>query len=490
MIGTIAWKSLVVHPVRTAVLSVGFGLGVGVMATLLGVGEVVLEQARSPSLAGGGDLVVTGFSGPVTSARFVLGVLAKRGRESFSPSLQNPLSSRGRNDSRPLFVASPRRRADLYLVRPGQIVPVRAEGGIPSLERALGNPETAGVASWVDTPADAAWTSPDPGDVLRAMDRFHAVPDVPARAESWAEWLYFKGQSGELQFYVTFLVGPHRPNGRRAAGVRLQLDRGGRVTTYSESGEIDEAPLLASAPDLTIGGSRVRLEGLRYHLTLDLPEAPAPSDSDRPRGLPGETRATADIFIEGTPGRSLPPLSIRGAGGWVSGYVVPVTSGTLTGSLSVGGAPLMLAGTGYHDHNWGFWEGVSWRWGQVQHEGLSYVYGRVYPPADVADPGRVPGFLVALGPDGPVGFATRVTITETDDPASGTPRRILVEGRGGPLDLKMEIEVDQAIVTRGAALGSGLDFMQLRARYHVTGRAGDRAVDFTAPGAAETFRGR
>ena len=73
-------------------------------------------------------------------------------------------------------------------------MPVRAEGGIPSLERALGNPETAGVAAWLDTPADAAWTSPDPGDVLRAMDRFHAVPDVPARADSWAEWLYFKGQ--------------------------------------------------------------------------------------------------------------------------------------------------------------------------------------------------------------------------------------------------------------------------------------------------------
>ena len=329
-------------------------------------------------------------------------------------------------------------------------MPVRAEGGIPSLERALGNPETAGLASWLDTPADAAWTSPDPGDVLRAMDRFHAVPDVPARADSWAEWLYFKGQAGELQFYVTFLVGPKRPDGRRAAGVRLQLDRGGRVTTYSESAEIDEAPLLAFAPDVTIGRSRVRLEGLRYHLALDLPETRR--QLRQPRRQIGN-RATGDIFIEATPGRSLPPLAIRGAGGWVSGYVVPVTSGTLTGSLSVGGTPLTLAGTGYHDHNWGFWEGVSWRWGQVQHEGLSYVYGRVYPPADAADPERVPGFLVALGPDGPVGFARRVTITETDDPATGTPRRILVEGRGGPLDLKMDIEVDSAIVTRGGASG-------------------------------------
>ena len=75
MILKLAWKTLVAHPVRTAVLGVGFGLGVSVMATLLGVGEVVLDQARAPALAGGGDLVVSSTSGAVTSARFVLSAL-------------------------------------------------------------------------------------------------------------------------------------------------------------------------------------------------------------------------------------------------------------------------------------------------------------------------------------------------------------------------------------------------------------------------------
>ncbi len=448
MIVTLAWKTLVAHPVRTAVLGAGFGLGVSVMATLLGVGEVVLVQARAPALAGGGDLVISGVTGQVTSARFVLGAVSKTA------------------------IASPRRRAELFLVRPGAVVPVRARGGIPSLERALGDPETAGARSWTDAPADAAWSSPDPADVLRAMDRFHAVPDVPARAGSWAEWLYFKGQSGPVQFYLTFLVGPKRADGRRTAGVRLQLDRGGRVTTYGESDAVDEARLLAAAPEVTIGRSRVRLEGLRYHVTLDL------------NGAAGE------IFIEATPGRSLAPLAIRGAGGWVSGYVVPVMSGALSGSLFVGGARVALEGTGYHDHNWGFWEGVSWRWGQVQHEGLSYVYGRVYPPADADDPERIPGFLIALGPEGPVGYATRVTIEETNDPSTGRPRRILVRGRGATIDLRMDITIENAIVTSGGALASGPDFLQLRSRYHVTGRAGGQSIDFTAPGAAETFRGR
>jgi hypothetical protein len=38
-------------------------------------------------------------------------------------------------------------------------------------------------------------------------------------------------------------------------------------------------------------------------------------------------------------------------------------------------------------------------------------------------------------------------------------------------------------------LATGLDFLQLRGQYTVKGHAGDRAFDFTAPGAAETFRG-
>jgi hypothetical protein len=477
MIVTMAWKTLVAHPVRTAVLGVGFGLGVAVMATLLGVGEVVIDQARAPALSGGGDLVVSGVTGSITSARFALGSVLK------SP------APAGRG-----VVASPRRRADLFLVRPGGVVPVRARGGIPSLERALNDPESAGVAAWVDGPADAAWSSPDPGDVLRTMDRFHAVPDVPARMASWAEWLYFKGQSGGLQFYVTFLVGPKRPDGRRGAGVRLQLDRGGRVTTYSDGDALEEALVLAAAPDMTIGRSRVRLEGLRYHVTLDLSRDRAGSDVARSastsEAMRSGNRATADFFVDATPGRSLAPLVIRGGGGWVSGYVVPVMAGTLTGWLSAGGERSTLSGTGYHDHNWGFWRGVSWRWGQVQHERLSYLYGRIYPPGDAADPDRIPGVLVALGPDGPVGYTTRVRIQETDDPATGRPRRILVEGRGGTLDLKMDIAVESAIVTARGPVAGGPDFLQLRARYHVTGRAAGQPIDFTAAGAAETFRGR
>jgi hypothetical protein len=456
-----AWKSLLAHPVRTTVLGVGFGLGVSVMATLLGVGEVVLDQARSPKLAGGGDLLVTSLGGPVTSGRFVLS------RVTADPGVR---------------AASPRRHAELFLVSPNGVVPVGAQGGIPSLERAIGDPETSGVAAWVDSELDRAWAVPDPSAVLRAMDRFRPVPDVPARAESWAEWLYFKGRAGDVQFYMTFLAGPRTADGRRAAGVRLQLDRNGRIRSYGASQEVTEASLVRSAPDLTIAGASVRLEGLQYRVTFDLPAL-----GERGGGG-GRGRAAGSFVIDAVPGRSLSPIELRGAGGWISGYTVPVMSGALRGDVVADGDRIELAGTGYHDHNWGFWQGVSWRWGQVQHEGLSYVYGRVIPPPDAADPERLPGFLIALGPDGPVGYATRVGIEETDAPGTSRPARIVVTGRARDLDLRFDIAVESAIVNQGGALAAGPDFLQMRGLFHVTGRAGGQQVDFTAPGAAETFR--
>lgn len=485
MIGRLALGSLLMHPIRTAVLACGFGLGVAVMANLLGVAEVVLEQSQSPALVGGGDVVVTGAAGRLTSGRYMLwGGLG-------APALADRIA-----------VASPTRRGSVFLVQDGVVTRLRARGGIPSLERGLDDPETADVSAWVDAPGDEAWTSPDPEDVLRSLDRFHAIPDVPARAGSWVEWLYFNGQAGAARFYLTFLVGPMRENGRRAAAVRLQLDRAGRVTNYGDAAEIDSADVLATAPELTIGRSRIRLDGDRYVVSFDLRDEASAGSRRSVRGEGGAgarpsdsvaARAVGDVVLTARRGHTLPPLSITGARGWVSGYVVPVMSGTLDGTIRVGDEVLPLSGgTGYHDHNWGFWEGVSWQWGQVQHEGLSILYGRVFPPADAADASRIPGFLMVLGPDGPLGQATQVRIDETNDPARDRPARIIVRGESQSLDLRLEIEVDSAIRTpmRDGPLADGLDFLQMRGRYRVSGTAGERQLVFTAPGAAETFRGR
>jgi hypothetical protein len=459
MIGKLALRSLTTHPVRSAVLSAGFGIGVGVMAILLGVAGIVLEQAQSPALAGGGDVSIKlSLAAP---ARLLLSGTLQ------SDALRRRIRAAGASHS-----------SDLYLLHGGRAIRVDAHGGIPSLERAVGDPESLQVDAWRDTEDDAAWTHESPEKVLRQIDRFHGVPDAPAWSSSWAEWLYFNGRSANARFYLTFLAGPRTPRDTRVAGVRLQIERNGTMDTFGAATEATNADV-DRAPDLTIGASTVRLEGMRYHVHIDLADA-------------RKRRAVGDFTLEASPGKLVPPIEVSGARGWRTGYVVPVMSGTLDGTLSIDGEPISLtSGTGYHDHNWGFWQGVSWQWGQAQQGDLSLIFGRVFPPRDAADPDTIPGFVGALGPDGPLGYATDVRITETND-ERGQPRRIAVRARSSSLELDLTFDVTSTETTRmtNGVLADGLSFLQMRGNYTVTGRAGPREIKFTAPGAAETFRGQ
>ena len=454
----IAWRSLFTSPVRAAVLACGFGFGIAVMAELLGVGQVILEQAHAPALQGGGDLMMSGAFGSVDSARFVTSSILR------TPDL-----------ARRVAAVSPSKKARIFLMLPDGPVAVTARGGIPSLGRALGDAEISRVAAWADAPGDAGWSRPDDGDVLRAMDRFHPVADAPEWASSWAEWLYFNGRTpdGRLRVYLTFLVGPRAStSGKRVAGVHLQLERDGRPTTYSAEDEIDESALLAGAPDLEIAGNKVRLDGLSYRITLALPDV------------------AGEIVLEASPGRSLPPATIRGGGGWVSGYVVPVLAGTMRAALQIGRDRVAFDNAlGYHDHNWGFWKGVRWQWGQVAQGEVSVVDGRVFTPADVADPASLPGFLAVLGRDGPTAFSNNVTIDESRDGG-----HIDVRARGTGLELTMIFDASETVRTpmtlTAPSRGSPMSFLQLGGVYHVSGILAGRAIDFSARGSAETFRPR
>jgi hypothetical protein len=458
MIGRLAFRSLTAHPVRSAVLAAGFGVGVAVMAILLGVAAIVLEQAQSPALVGGGDVNIRlSLSVP---ARLVLsGTLQS---EALRPRIRTAAASH---------------TTDLYLLHNGRATRIAARGGIPSVERELGDPEVLEASAWRDTSEDRAWTRESPEIVLRQIDRFHGVPDVPEWSDSWAEWLYFNGRSNEARFYLTFMAGPRAKSGNRSVGVRLQIERNGKMESYTTSGEVTDAEL-ANAPDLTFGTSSVRLDGLVYRIHIDL-------------GGGTGRRAVGDMTLQASPGRLVPPIEITGARGWRTGYVVPVMSGALDGELTVSGEPVSLAaGTGYHDHNWGFWKGVSWQWGQAQQGDLSVLYGRVFPPPEAADPERIPGFVGVLGPDGPLGYSTDVRISETNDD-KGRPQTINVRARSTSLTVDLRFDVASIETTRmtQGALANGVNFLQMRGQYTVNGSIGTRNIAFTAPGAAETFRG-
>src|SRR5436190_6998408 len=227
MIVRLALRSLAVRPIRTAVLACGFGLGIAVMAALLGVGDVILEQARSPELQGGGDVLVYSTFGMIENAPFVLNNV-----RSLAPA------------------ASPAHRQTVYLMTRAGAIPVIARGGVPSLEKAIGDAEVTGMAAWTDTAEDERWKTVDQASQLRAFDRFHHEPDAPEFTASWAEWLYFNGRTsdGRVRFYLTFIVGPKTSPGLRSAGVRLQLDRDGTSSTYVAQATVDERVAIDKAP--------------------------------------------------------------------------------------------------------------------------------------------------------------------------------------------------------------------------------------------------
>jgi hypothetical protein len=429
------------------------------MAILLGVAAIVLQQAQSPALVGGGDVLIR-LSESVPARMVLEGTLQSRAL-------------------RPRFdVASPFQTGSLYLLHEGRITSVDARAGIPGLERALGDPETSQVDAWRNTTADTTWVDTSASSVLRQIDRFHPIPDVPRWADSWAEWLYFNGRGPDARFYLTFMVGPRTNGDRRSAGVRLQLDRHGRMENYTGAAEITDADA-QRAPDLTIGNSHVMLDGLTYAIHLELV-------SQRGEHLEG------DFTLAASAGKLVPPIEISGLNGWRTGYVVPVMDGVLDGTLDAGGDVISLRGaTGYHDHNWGFWEGVSWQWGQGQSGDVSLLYGRVFAPPDAADPERIPGFVGILGPDGPLGYATTVRIDEDND-RNGRPQRISITARSASLDINARFDVGSVVTTRSqqGPLANQVDFLQLRGQYTVDGTAGTRTIHFTAPGAAETFRAR
>src|SRR5688572_10494217 len=147
MIGRLALRSLTAHPVRSAVLAAGFGAGVGVMAILLGVADVVLEQSTAPELAGGGDVVIA--LAPQVPARLVLSGILQG----------DAVRSRIRT-------ASPLDRSRVYLVKEGRTRELRAQGEIPSLQREVGDATTASVEGWTDSAADVDWTTNSPEAIL------------------------------------------------------------------------------------------------------------------------------------------------------------------------------------------------------------------------------------------------------------------------------------------------------------------------------------
>jgi hypothetical protein len=509
VITLLAVRNLFFRPWRSALLFLGYGLGVSVMIVLLSIGEALLTQARDERLVGGGDITVlpegldvevmkTGGLGglyfSIANARFV--------------QLQLLASPRLGEDVR---AVSPQIEGKLlYLTTPdGRELPVRASGEVPDATRAVGAAPSLAAGTWENDDLDRRWASPTAAELRHDIDRFHLpsalIADSTPRAlrESWAEWHYFNVVSADrLRWaFISFIVGGDVPDGRWGGQVLVTTHEQGRGSRRFSATALPPAIRFSTSDaDLAIGSASVRvLPDGRYAVRASATE-------ESPRGAP----STVDVDLVVTPApRAYFPGATLESGDFTSGYTVPALRADASGTLCVRGAGARCerydGAQSYHDHNWGLWQGVSWEWGAARAGSYSLLYGRVQPPDSIGT--STPLFLYVVDS---LGFRALFRPREI---AYVDGRDIVVDGRtvrvpsrGTLIDvrgadtLRVELEVEDAtgsdtrrgLVERGQAeYARSLRrpyFIQMKGIARISGRVRGAPVRGEGTGFFETYR--
>jgi len=466
----LAWRTFQTRPRRTAVLLLGFGVGVAVMIALLAVGDALLLQAQDRDVVSGGDLVllpagvdpevikvgaVTGMFLAIPNARFLVRQVLLGPRfggtvEAASPEITDKL----------VYVR----------VRKGDsaaIMPARAAGLIPSAAQqsrsALAVPDPA----WTDTADDRDWIAPSPADVLEAIDRFHRPISGP-EGRTWAEWWYFNfiDRSG-LTGYISFIADRE---GKALVSVTM-VTPGGEHVRWQETHPATVLPYAMTA--FEAGRHRAELRDGAYSVRLRRPDF------------------SADLRFRPVPHLYFPPVEWH-AGVFRSGYVVPALRASVNGVLRMGKETVRLDGYGYHDHNWGIWQAVSWEWGTASVPEFALLAGLVRHPSLQAQQMLVALYARDADRTGLLGVlrASPPALSEwRPGPAIGgasvrVPGRLRYTAVNDAADrLQIDITVRDVLATR---VGKQV-FLQMRGGYTVEGRVGGRTIMFSTEGFAETF---
>jgi hypothetical protein len=516
----LARRTLEDRPRRTTILLLGLGIAVGVMITLLSIGEAVLEQARDKDLVGGGDLVLlpAGIDIDVMKMGGSTGMyyLLDNARFLFRQVLSGPRLARDLAAITPVYSELPVSAVSpalvekvIYLRKAGHAttdpVQVLAHGYLPSLDVAVGGPTTEFVRqgiAWRDHHADRMWIDPPVDSLYNEMDRFHLPPPNQPHRDRWGEWLYFNFSdpaSGTIG-YVSYIVGNDIAAGRGRAGPLVQIKQPGEpAAKFADDVAFAADDMSLARVDLRLGGSSsATFRDGAWHLRFDW--------------MHDEGRVRGDLVVRPLLDLYYPPFVIHESERFITGYTVPALRTRVSGRIEVPGAHLELHDApGYHDHNWGTWRNVHWDWGTASSDDYALLYGRV-KHAEL-EPGRAgPGIFVMLSQarrpgqrGGMLGLFRPQSIEYTwaeaavlpGDPER-TPRKIRIvaeatsrHGRG-PVDRvdRLEVEVDVRQVSATSpddADDHGLVFLQMQGDYRVRARLAQRIVEFEAPGFAETF---
>ncbi len=501
MIARLAFRGLLDRPWRSLFLLTGFGLGVGVMITLLAIGEAMVTQARDEKLVGGGTVTVlpegldievmkTGGVGgmfvSIPNARFVYRqVLA-------SPRLADMVTA-----------VAPQTEGVLLYVRTagGREHAVRAMGEVPSATRAVGAAPTLVAGAWVDDEGDRRWIAPSDAELRHEIDRLHVTPSqlAPAESRTWAEWHYFNVLSEDRRrwAFLTLAVGGDVPDGDWGGQVLLTVhEQGQPARRFVREVPARSVRLDTTRADLELGDDRVEvLPDGRYRVT-------AHATAER-----GGARARITLTVSPAPRAYFPGAAIGGEA-LVSGYAVPALRAVADGELCIDDRCERFAGAqSYHDHNWGVWRDVEWEWGASRAGDFTFLYGRVMRGGedDVAEPLFLYlvdslGFRALFRPRVIQYEDTRTAVSPSGERVQVPARAVMIDVRGADT-LRVEIDVEDAVVSavRRVDIGASNEgdttqarlrrwFVQMKGTARLSGRIRGSVVSGEGTGFFETYR--
>ena len=503
MIARLALRNVVHQPWRTALLFVGFGIGVGVMIVLLSVGAAMLAQASDEKLVGGGQVTVLpeGLDLEVMKTGGVGGLFFSIPNASF---VERQLLSSPRL-ARAVRAVAPQIEGKTVWMRSGtQEWSVRALGEIPSATRAVGAAPALASGAWEDDEGDRRWRSPTPVELRHDLDHFHLPPSerTPSERESWGEWHYVNvlWAGGQKWAFLTWMVAGDVPAGRWGGQLIFTLHATGqRARRFVLQVPPQQVRFSTEVADLTVGPGSVTVTERGTYRVRGMASG---------EGADVGHRATVDLEVVPEPRAYFPGASLgdEKPGGLVSGYAVPALRAAATGTICVDRSCERIDGApSYKDHNWGLWRRVEWEWGEARVGEFGLLFGRVRQADSSA--ARAPLFLYLVDS---LGFRAlfRPSGIRWDD-----ARTIIVDGRTvrvpqrgtmsdvrGADTLVVELEVEDAVGTdsrrglieRGEAMAAREMprpyFVQLKGRARLTGRLGGRVIDARGPSFFETYR--
>jgi hypothetical protein len=492
----LAWRSVTYRPWRALFLCGGFGLGVGVMITLLAVGEAMVAQASQERLVGGGQVTVlpegidievltTGGLGglffSVPNARFVYSQVLT------SPRLGNAVQT-----------VAPQLEGKLLYVttQDGVEHPVRASGELPSATRSLDAMPRVIAGAWGDDDADRRWIAPTLPELRHDIDHFHLPPREMADRTSWGEWHYFNVLSADASSwaFISFIIGGDVAGTQWGGQLLVTLhERGRQPRRFSALVPRERVRFSTTDADVTIGDGSVTVR---------------PDGAYDVRSVVREERTgtplRVDLVVQPAPRAYFPGATLV-SGDFASGYAVAGLRASATGSICVRGDCRRFDGAqAYHDHNWGGWRGVTWEWGATRAGEYTLLYGRVNPQEGG---GEAPlfvyvtdsaGFLALFRPRR-IEYVDARRISTSGGTLAVPSSATLIDVRGSDT-LRLQLTIDDAVATdtRRATAERGEGeiprtlqrpwFVQMAGTARLSGRVRGKPVAGEGRGFFETYR--